>query len=88
MNRLSRSDIGAAEAIDRLLWIADDEELTGDRTNSIGIADARIVGGEQQQNVGLNRIGVLKLVDEDAAELRLQMPADGFVRADELPRLC
>ena len=34
------------------------------RTSAIG--HARIVGGEQQQDLGLNRIGVLELVDEDA----------------------
>ena len=35
----------------------------------------RIVGGEQQQDLGLNRIGVLELVDEDARELLLQVRA-------------
>ena len=33
----------------------------------------RIVGGEQQQDLGLERIGVLEFVDENALELRLQM---------------
>ncbi len=79
-----RADIGAAETIDRLLRIADDEELSRNGTDGAGIADARIVGGEEQQDVRLNRIGILELVDEDAAEFCLQMAPDGFVRRDQI----
>ncbi len=70
-----RVDTGTAEAIDRLLRVADDEELAG------GAA------GQQQKNVGLNRIRVLEFVDEDARELGLQMAAHGLVRLDQIARL-
>ena len=48
-------DVGATKPVDRLLRVADDEQL------------ARHVAGEEQQDLGLDRIGILKLVDEDRA---------------------
>ena len=69
-----RADVGAAEAVNRLLRIADDEEL------------ARYVVGEQEQNLGLDGIGVLKFVDEDARELRLEMASHVGVVLDEISR--
>src|SRR5207245_10059019 len=69
------TDVGAAETIDRLLRVADDEQLAGH------------VVGEQQQDLGLDGIGVLELVDEDADELRLQMGANVGVRPDQIARL-
>ena len=56
------ADVGAAEAIDRLLRIADDEQRA--RPD----ACPSIVAREQQQQLGLQRIGVLELVDQDDAE--------------------
>ena len=45
-----------------------------------------IVGREQQQDLGLERIGVLELVDEDPLELALQVPADRGVVANQIAR--
>ena len=69
-----RADVGAAEPIDGLLRIADDEEPAGH------------VVGQEQEDLRLNRIGVLKLVDEDPRELLLQVMADAVVGPDEIPR--
>ena len=67
-----RADVGAAEPIDRLLRIADDEELAAD------------VVGEEQQNLRLNRIGVLEFVDEDMRELLLEVRAHVGVAPDQV----
>jgi hypothetical protein len=70
-----RADVGAAEPIDRLLRIADDEELAAD-----------VVWPSEQQDLGLDRIGVLELVDEDARELLLQVRAHASLRLDQIAR--
>ena len=67
--------VGAAEAVDGLLRVADDEELPRHRTHGLPIALARVVGRQQQQKLGLQRIGVLELVHEDAGAPFLQLPA-------------
>ncbi len=77
-------DVGAAEAIDRLLGIADDEETAGLRLRLPPVGLARIVGGEQQQDLGLQRIGVLELVDEDALEAALEALAHAPVVAHQV----
>src|SRR5439155_12494109 len=64
------ADVSTAEAINRLLGIADDEQLAADRPCLPALGHAGIVGREEQQDFRLNRIGVLELVDEDARELR------------------
>ena len=60
-------DVRAPEAINRLLRIADDEELAGDGSDVLPARLVRIVSRQQQQQLGLQRIGVLELVDEDPA---------------------
>src|SRR5436853_74877 len=69
-----RADVGAAEPVDGLFRIADDEQLSGH------------VVGEQLQDFRLNRIGILELVDEDAREFLTQMPANVGVVADQIAR--
>ena len=64
-----------AEPVDGLLRIADDEELAGNRRHVLPTLSPRIVGRQQQQDLGLNGIGVLELVDENPRELRLEMRA-------------
>ena len=82
------ADVGAAEAIDRLLRVADDEEAAGDGDDraasrpASGSADA-----EQQQDLRLQRIGVLELVDEDVREARVKPAADAGVAAHQVARL-
>ena len=79
-----RVDIGAAEPVDRLLRVAHDEELARDGPRRSAGARARIVGREKQQDLGLNRVGVLELVNEDPFELRLQVPPDALVGSDQV----
>src|SRR6266540_2959452 len=65
-----RRHVRAAEAVDGLLWIPDDEQL------------ARHAAGEKLENLRLQWICVLELVDEDPREFRLKMPPDVAVVAD------
>jgi len=79
-------DVGAAEAEDRLLGIADDEQRAGSKREreridgraAVAVAGRRgLGGGEHQEDLRLDRIGVLELVDEEPPVLRLQRPPDG-----------
>src|SRR5439155_9932688 len=74
----------APEAVDRLLRIADDEELPRYRSHPAPVALGRIVGREQEQDLRLQRIRVLELVDQEMGEPPLQVAADGGVAADEI----
>src|SRR4029079_9593151 len=58
------ADVGTAKTVDRLLRVADQEELTRCGLDAAPVARGGIVGGEQQQDLRLERIGVLELVDE------------------------
>src|SRR6266478_5604045 len=69
---LVRLDVGSAEAVNRLLRIADEKQLARHRPDAAPVAFSGIVGREQQQDLRLERIGVLKLVDEQMREARLK----------------
>ena len=86
LHRLVERDVGAPEAIDRLLRIADEEQLPGNRPHAGPVALVGIVGREEQQDLGLERIGVLELVDEDVREARLEVAADGRIPAQQIAR--
>ena len=45
-----------------------------------------VAGGEEQKYLRLERIGVLKFIDEEMAEALLQLPANGGIVADEIAR--
>ena len=79
-------DVGAPEAVDRLLRVADDEQLAGDGRDAAPVVLRRIVGREQQQDLGLQRIGVLELVDEEVREARLERAADARVASSSRSR--
>ena len=76
------ADVGATETIDRLFRIADDEQRAV--TNAGAIA---VLGREQQQELGLQRIGVLELVDEEHAKPLLESPPYARPVAHEIARL-
>ena len=76
------ADIGPPETINRLFWIADDEELAGDRMNRTPVGNGGIVCRQEHENFGLQRIGVLKLVNEDALESPLETASHIFVCHD------
>src|SRR5262249_38718541 len=81
------SDVSAPEPVNRLLRVANQEELTGNRLGRAPVRLTRIVGGEQEKDLGLERIGVLELVDEEVGEALLQLVADSGIIADEIARL-
>ena len=61
-------DIGAAEAVDGLLRIPDQEEPPRRRNRPEPVAPGRVGRGEQEQDLGLHRVGVLVFVHQDAGE--------------------
>jgi hypothetical protein len=75
LHRLVRADIRAPETVDRLLRVADDEELAGGRGDVLPPGGVRIRRRQEQQELGLERIGVLELVHEDVRQPPLQIGA-------------
>ena len=67
------ADVGAAEAIDRLLRIADDEQFAGHQAQRrpVAFGGLRRLGRQVPGDLRLQRVGVLELVDEDPVEPRL-----------------
>ena len=81
------SDVRTAEAVDRLLGIADQEQLSRNGTDIAPVGLARIIGGEQQEDLGLEWIGILELVDEEVGKALLQLGANAAVVSNEVARL-
>ncbi len=80
------ANVGAAEAIDRLLRIADEEQTAGHRARLAPIRFSRIVSSQQQEDLSLQRIGVLELVDKNARKPALKSLADLLVVANQISR--
>jgi hypothetical protein len=80
-------DIGAAETINRLLRVADQKELARNGSSFTPVRRRRIIGTQQQQDLSLQRIGILELIHENALETRLKGGAHFRVIADEISRL-
>ncbi|MYD86991.1 MAG: hypothetical protein F4Y14_12910 [Acidobacteria bacterium] len=81
------ADVGAPEAVDRLLGVSHQEELARPGRHLAPVALVGIARRQQQQDLGLQRIGVLELVHEDARIALLRVAADAVVVADQVPRL-
>ena len=79
-------DIRTPESINRLLRIADDEQLAGNGRDVLPPSLVRIVSSEKKQQLGLQGIGVLELVDEDSAEATLEVRANFRVAFDQVAR--
>ena len=73
--------VRAAETIDGLLGISDEEQLARHWTGCAPIRHARIVCREQEQDLGLDGIGVLKFVDEEMREPILELPSYAIIVA-------
>ena len=59
-----RADIGAAEPVDRLFRITNDEQ--GSRTQAHVLPSlGRLRAGDPKENLGLKRIGILEFINED-----------------------
>ena len=91
--RLSRPDVGgnvgATEPIDRLLGIADQKQRAGANAKRppAGIGGGALrLAAEPPEDLGLNRIGVLELVDEDVGEAFGECPAHVLVVAQQVAR--
>ena len=85
-HRLVDADVGAAEPVDRLLGVADDEQLARRGPDGAPVGLVRIVRREQQQDLGLQRIGVLELVDEQVREPLLERRAHVAAVAHDVAR--
>ena len=77
------ADVGAAEAVDGLFGVADDEEFAGG-----GACGAPVVGifggGEQQDEFGLERVGVLEFVDQQGFEAPAEVLAGAGMVANQV----
>ena len=80
-----RRDVGASEPVDGLFRVSDDEQLSSERRDTAGIGVARIVGGQQQQDIGLDRIGILKFVNKDSRIPSLQMRTNRLIAGNQAP---
>src|SRR5690606_10602672 len=58
----------------------------GDQADLSPVALVRVVGREQQQELALERVGVLELVDEEMREASLELGARFGVVTDEIAR--
>ena len=90
---LARPEIGAhfgaAEAIDGLLGVADQEERARTDLETSPLGRCRISWGlaaQAPEDLRLQRIGVLELVDEDVGETRGERPAHRLVIAQQVAR--
>ena len=81
-----RLHVGTAETVDRLLRIADDEELARDGMDLAPVGLSAIVRREQQEDLRLERIGVLEFVHEQAGETRLKRLAHFAVLHEQIAR--
>jgi len=72
-------DVGATEAVDRLLGVPHHGQAAGARPQRPPVLPGLVVAREQQRELGLHGIGVLELVDQDrpepAAEILARRPA-------------
>ena len=73
----------AAEAVDRLFFVADEEEAAGFWRESTPVGLAGIFPGEVEEHFGLDGVGVLKFVYEEAAVAILEVLPNPGVFAEE-----
>ena len=77
-----RGDVGPAEAVDRLLGVAHDEEVPGSHVHLVPrVAPrcrvARVGGGDAHGQLNLNGVGVLELVEQQPVVALVQGGAHG-----------
>ena len=73
------ADVGAPEAVDGLLGVADHEQLAGLEHHVAPVVRPGLALAEEEDDLRLQRVGVLELVDEQVAEARLQRRPGGAV---------
>ena len=67
-DRLVDGDVGAAETVDRLLGVADQRELPRREHDVLPAARRGLALAQVEDDLRLERVGVLELVDEDVVE--------------------
>ena len=91
-DRSARDDVGvhvgAAEAIDRLLGIADQEQRARTQSASEQIHGGSLAGfpAQEPDDLDLQRVGVLELVDQDMTEAARQRLPDVLVPREQVTR--
>ena len=58
-------DVGPPKAVDALLRVADHEETAGARQHLAPVVPLHWIAGQEQADLRLNRVGVLKLVHQE-----------------------
>ena len=86
LDRVVGGDVGAAEAVDRLLRIADDEQAPGLRHELAPVALGAGWRADPGDQLGLDRIGVLELVDQDVGGAPAEVLAHDRVVAHQVAR--
>ncbi len=77
---LVHADVGPPEPVNRLLRVTHQEQAPGARTDARPVALVRIVRRQQQEELGLQRVGILELVHEEAGEAHLEVaPCRGVI---------
>jgi hypothetical protein len=74
-------DVGSSEPIDALLRVTNHEQGSLPQTDGPPIRTLGWIGSEQEAHLGLQRVGVLELVDEQAREPPPQLTAGGPILA-------
>src|SRR5262249_54114647 len=86
LDRFIERHVRAAKAIDRLLRVTDDEQLPWNRSYLSPLGFFRVISREQHQNLGLQRVRVLKLIDKYAGESGLQLNSHRCAIAHHIAR--
>ena len=79
-NAAIRTHVSAAESVDRLLRITDDEQRS--RTDR-----PIVTAGQGKQELGLKWVGILELVDENHPKALAELAADSLVVSNQVPGL-
>jgi hypothetical protein len=73
-----RDDVGAAKAINGLLGVADHEQRAWPQL-AVGPRVGALLGGDQKQDLALDRVGILEFVDENVPIPVPERQAHGLV---------
>src|ERR1700730_4320629 len=84
---LIERDVGTSKPVNRLLRISDQKQLPRNRAGVPPVRGGRVIRREQQQDLHLERVGILELVDEKMRIALLQLVPDRGVIADEIASL-
>ena len=79
-------DVGAPEAVDRLLRVAHHQQ-SARRRGGVRPVVGLVLGGEQQHDLGLQRVGVLELVDQDVRVALAEEPPRPGTGHEQVARL-